>query len=93
MEVEWDGRKAEANLRKHGIRFAEAMMVFSDAHAIIVDDERHTEPRHRAIGRDVMGRLLVVVFTWRGLRIRLISARSATAREMRDYLEAYEKRV
>ena len=87
VEVEWDGRKAEANLRKHGIGFAEAIEVFSDAYAVIVDDERHTEPRQVAVGRDATGHILVVVFTWRGNRIRLISARSANALEKRTYQE------
>ena len=87
MEVEWDGRKAEANLRKHGVMFADAMAVFEDVMALATEDRRGVESRQIVTGRDALHRILVVVYTWRGNNIRLISARKATARERRAYHE------
>jgi uncharacterized protein len=82
---EWDSRKAASNRRKHGVRFADAVDVFNDDRAITIQDEYEEEDRFVTIGQDMFGRLLVVVYTWRDSRIRLISARQATARERRDY--------
>ena len=85
MEVEWDGRKAEANLRKHGVMFADAMAVFEDVMALVAEDRRSAEWRQVVTGRDALRRILVVVYTWRGNNVRLISARKATTRERRAY--------
>jgi hypothetical protein len=85
MEVEWDPAKARANLRKHGVRFADAVTALEDAGAISVRDELEDEERWVTIGMDSLARILVVVYTWRGERIRLISARPATRREARQY--------
>lgn len=85
MELEWDQRKAVANLRKHGVDFADAVTVLHDDRAITVPDERSDEERFVTIGTDALGRLLVVVYTWREDRVRIISARSATPRERSQY--------
>ena len=85
VEVEWDARKAASNLRRHGIDFADAATVLYDELAVTVADEERDEERFVTIGMDALGRLLVVVFTWRGDRMRLISARRATPRERRQY--------
>jgi len=85
MESEWDPAKARSNLRKHGVRFADAVTALEDADAVTVRDEREDEERWITIGMDAEGRLLVVIFTWRGERIRLISARPATRREAGQY--------
>jgi uncharacterized protein len=86
VELEWDPRKAAANLRKHGIDFADAGTVFHDEQTITISDEGSDEQdRFVTVGVDAVGRLLVVVYTWRGDRPRLISARKATARERRQY--------
>ena len=76
MTYQWDKNKAAINLRKHGIDFADAVAVFSDDLAISTSDERFEEERFISIGLDALNRLLVVVYTWRGEEIRLISARS-----------------
>ena len=73
--MEWDPAKARANLRKHGIRFADAVSVLEDERAISVRDESEGEERWVTIGMDCLARALVVVYTWRGEPIRLISAR------------------
>jgi len=84
---EWDPRKGSANRRKHGIDFADATSVFEDEQALTVRDgiSAVDEPRFLTLGRDALGRLLVVTYTWRGERIRLISARRATGIERRQY--------
>jgi len=87
MTYQWDKNKATTNLRKHGIDFADAVSVFSDDSAITTPDERFDEERFITIGLDALGRVLVVVYTWRGQNIRLISARPATRRELRQYEE------
>ena len=87
MEVEWDGRKAAANLRKHGVDFADAATVLHDELAVTVVDEDPHEARFITVGMDALGRVLVTVYTWRGDRARLISAREATHRERRSYEE------
>jgi uncharacterized DUF497 family protein len=80
MVPEWDPAKARANLRKHGVRFADAVTALEDERAISVRDEREDEERWTTIGMDPLARVLVVVYTWRGDQIRLISARLATPR-------------
>jgi uncharacterized DUF497 family protein len=87
VEFEWDPRKAAANLRKHGIDFADAGTVLYDEFAITVPEDRANEERFVTMGMDALGRVLVVVYTWRGDRARLISARQATKRERREYEE------
>jgi len=85
--LEWDERKSAANFRKHGIGFADAATVLHDDYAITIPDEGLDEQRFVTTGMDALGRVLVVVYTWREGRVRLISARSATPRERRQYEE------
>ena len=87
MKYQWYKNKAASNLQKHGIEFADAVSVFSDDLAITIPDNRFDEDRFVTIGMDAFGRILVVVFTWRGEDIRLISARSAERRERKQYEE------
>jgi uncharacterized DUF497 family protein len=90
---EWDPAKAAANLLTHGVSFEEAATVFQDPLAKIHSDPDHSESEDRAIlvGHSTSGRLLLVAFTDRQDRIRLISARAATRRERRDYEESQPK--
>ena len=87
MTYQWDNNKAATNLNKHGIDFADAVSVFSDDLAVTVNDERFDEERFITIGIDAFGRVLVVVYTWRGNDIRLISARTTTRAERIQYKE------
>lgn len=87
VKVEWDPAKAKVNLRKHGVRFADAATALEDVMAISVRDEGVDEERWVCIGLDSLGRVLVVVYTWRGEQVRLISARPATQREVHQYEE------
>ena len=85
MSFEWDWRKAKSNLQKHRVRFEDAVGVFLDEQAVTVDDDCGEEERFVTIGLDNLGMLVVVVYTWRGEAIRLISARRATRNEARWY--------
>jgi hypothetical protein len=87
MEFEWDLAKAESNLGKHGVSFVEAMTIFGDPLEKTIPDPDHSgrEFRFLSIGHSERGRLLVVAYTEREERIRLISAREASAKERRDY--------
>jgi hypothetical protein len=82
---EWDRRKGSLNWAKHGIRFIDAEEVFFDLYAITMPDESRGEVRYTTIGRDMADRVLVVVYTWRQKRIRIISARTADRQERRQY--------
>ena len=86
---EWDTNKAQLNLKNHGISFDEASTVFSDPLSHTIDDPLHSEDEERfvLIGRSIQGRLLVIVHTERGDRIRIISARLATKKERFRYEE------
>ncbi len=76
MRYEWDPDKAEANLKAHGVRFADAVPVFEDEFALTREDpDAEGEQRFIALDADAAGRLLVVVYTYREPDItRLISA-------------------
>ena len=76
-----------SNLRKHRIDFADAVTVFEDEFAVTIDDDEPEEKRFVTIGMDALARVLVVVYTWRGPNIRIISARKAGAEERRQYEE------
>ncbi len=90
MTFEWDVRKPESNFKKHGVRFPQSLPVFDDDYAItIVDDESDPdELRFVSIGTGVKGRVLVVVYGYRGKNIRIMSARLGEAREPKLYEES-----
>jgi uncharacterized DUF497 family protein len=86
VDYQWDPDKARVNLKKHRVDFADAVGVFEDPLALTIDDlASPEEPRWVTLGMDFEGRLLVVVYTYRGEAIRLISARKATKRERECY--------
>ena len=84
-EVDWDSRKAAANLKKHGVDFADAATVLHDEQAITIRDDQGSEERYVTIGMDALACVLVVVYTWRDDRPRLISARQAKRQERQEY--------
>ena len=90
MLVEWDGAKAAANEKKHGVSFREAVSALEDPLSITFRDPDHSldELRFLTFGQDASGRILVVAHTDRGDAVRLISARRATRAERRLYEEA-----
>jgi uncharacterized protein len=87
MGIVWDQDKAKQNLEKHGVRFADATLVLDDPYALtVVDDESSSEEmRFVTLGADALGRVLVVVYTYRGEDVRLISARPAEPNERKEY--------
>ena len=86
LSFEWDEQKRRSNLRKHRIDFADAISVLVDDDALTMpDDESDEEDRFVTLGADLFGRLLVVIYTWRGDTLRIISARKATSMERERY--------
>lgn len=85
MRFQFDPDKAGVTFRKHGVSFADAEGVSEDSLAIYRADPGEGEERFTAVGLGSGGQILVVVYTLRGEDIRLISARCATKREVRDY--------
>lgn len=87
IEFEWDPEKALGNERKHGVSFLEAATAFGDPLSVTVPDPRHSvgEERFVLFGQSGRGRLLAVMHTERGSKIRIISARLMTSREKREY--------
>ena len=83
--LEWDAEKERKNISKHGISFSEAVTALEDEQAITIEDDYPAETRFITLGMDEAGRILVVVFTYRGEMVRIISTRKATAAERAVY--------
>ena len=90
LEFEWNSDKAQRNLKDHGVSFDEATTVFRDTLSITVADPDHSDSENRFvdIGMSHRGKLLVVSYTERKDKIRIISARRATRPERKNYEEA-----
>jgi hypothetical protein len=91
----WDPKKAEANLKKHGVDFREAATVFDDPLSVAFPDPGHSQGARRflIVGVSALGRILVVAYAEVASDIiRIISARTATARERRFYEETEDNR-
>ena len=90
MTVDWDPDKAKINRADHGVFFSDAEAVLYDPNGITRENGRaEGEQRFVTAGLDALGRVLGVVYTYRGDTIRMISARKATRNEVR----AYERRI
>ncbi len=89
LDFEWDPAKAEANLKEHGVSFDEATTIFRDTLSITISDPDHSESEDRFIdiGMSHRMQLLVVSYTERQDKIRIISARQPTRAERRSYEE------
>jgi uncharacterized DUF497 family protein len=89
LTFEWDPEKAAQNLRRHGVSFEEASRTFRDPLSRTIHDPDHSddEDRFLLLGQAETGRLVVVSHTYRGRRIRIISARVAGHRERKTYEE------
>ena len=87
MEFEWDPDKATTNVKKHGVEFAEAVTIFGDPFEVMIPDPDHSESEARflSLGLSAGRRLLVVAYTEREGRIRIINAREATSQERKHY--------
>ena len=87
LVFEWDEEKAKRNEVKHGVTFDETKTIFNDPFAITVSDPDHSDEEERwlDIGLSAEGRLLVVWYTERSERIRIIGSRKATKSAERAY--------
>ena len=73
------------NWKKHGIHFEDAALIFLDEHLIDDYDEEHSDDEDRIKVIGLVGKVLVVIYTERGEKYRLISARQATKKERSRY--------
>ena len=87
LQFEWDDRKARTNLAKHAVSFGEAATAFADDRSLTIPNPEHSkvEERFIVLGRSHQRWLLVVVYTERGDKVRLISARRASRNEREQY--------
>jgi len=87
LEFEWDATKAVENLKNHRVSFEEAKSVFNDPLLLTFPDPEHSDEEHRIIniGISSHSRILLVVFTDRRGKVRVISSRKATAKERKLY--------
>jgi uncharacterized protein len=87
MKFEWDQKKNKTNLLKHGVNFEEAITVFDDIFAVIIEDIYHSsfEQREIIVGQSSEYRLLYVVFVEKNNKIRIISARLLMSSERKRY--------
>ncbi len=88
MRCEWDSEKAAKNLRKHQVDFADAVIALEDENALTIEDRNHNEQRFITLGMGSYLNLLYVVHAYREKNtIRIISARKADKKEMRQYYQ------
>ena len=86
--IEYDPVKAAANLRKHGVSFADAEQALRDPQAATLEDpDAEGEPRYVTLGMDAAGRVLVIVWTPRSDKARVLSARKASRNEAKTYAQ------
>ncbi len=87
LEFQWDKGNIDKSLKKHGIENEEAESVFFDENSVFSEDIKHsrTEKRYQILGRSERNILLNVIFTLRGNKIRVISARKVNNKERRLY--------
>jgi len=91
MDYEWDPRKAARNLGKHGIDFADAAIALEDENALTIEDRDANELRFKTLGMGPFLYVLYVVHTERSEDcIRIISARPATKREVKQYYQGLD---
>jgi len=87
MRITWDPKKAEINFKKHNVRFSDAELVLYDPFALTLEEQViEGEKRFVTVGADAIGRIVVVVYSYRDSdTIRLISARKATSSQRKQY--------
>ena len=90
LKFEWDDEKAEINIKKRGIYFEDAALVFFDNNALYYEDEEHSidESRIKVVG--MVKKVLAVIYTERGEVNRIISARFADKKERKDYYGQFD---
>lgn len=91
-EFEWDEDKDAANIVKHGYSFEQAKLIFEGDIYTVKDPRPYAETRWISVGFLDAKIILFVVYTWRGHRKRIISAREAEAHEARKFLDKVRSR-
>lgn len=92
MDYEWDPGKASENLRKHGVDFADAVIALEDENALTIEDKEHNEQRFKTLGMGPHAKVLFVVHAARNKDcIRIISARKADRREVKQYYQGLKR--
>ena len=84
MKFEYDSDKSASNLAKHGIDFVEAQTLWDDPRLLEAPVSITNEPRFLAVGM-IDSKHWTAVYTYRGERVRLISARRARKQEVEHY--------
>ena len=89
IEFEWNEKKAQLNFEKHKVSFEESVTVFYDPLLATMPDPDHSEDEQRyiTIGQSVKGSILIISYTERQNRTRIISCRKATSGEKKTYEE------
>lgn len=84
---DWDNGNRDKNRIKHNVSTGEAEQIFFNEPLIILDDKKHSdeERRYAAFGATDKGRTLVIIFTIRSSKIRIISARDMNRKERAFY--------
>lgn len=94
IKFEWDKKKNNKNISKHGVNFVEASTAFLDDNALLIKDDKHSKEEERFIllGMSSMANLLVICHCYRSKDeiIRIISARKATKKEEKQYVEGLD---
>ena len=97
MKFEWDRKKENINIKKHGVTFEQASYVFADPFALNSYDELHSDDEERwvLLGKSLNETILLVAHTFRDNDgkefVRIISARKATSKEEKSYKERSPK--
>lgn len=89
-EFDWDGGNAEKNWLRHRVSQAECEQIFFNQPLVVAEDVQHSDSEDRffALGQSDAGRALFVAYALRGEKVRVISARDLTRREMKEYERA-----
>ena len=91
MNYHWDKNKAEENLRKHGVDFADAVIALEDENALTIEDKDHEEQRFKTLGMGPYLNVLYVVHAYRDNDvIRIISARKADKTQIKQYYQGLD---
>ena len=92
MEFEWDEQKRQANIEKHGIDFYRAKQIW-DGEVLEIPSPQSERREQRFIAWGLMeGKVISIVYTWRGRKRRIISARRARKYEEETYQSALGRR-
>jgi len=88
MKFGWGSKKADRNLRKHGVDFADAVIALEDENALTIEDFGHDEQRFKTLGMGPKLNILFVVHAERSEDIiQIISARKADRSETKQYYQ------